>query len=56
MSKTLNAFSQNSKMRSYSVLPSSPSISNPYQLVASAADIAEGEYDPQQTLPTSAGR
>jgi len=26
MSKTLNAFSQNSKMRSYSVLPCSPSI------------------------------
>jgi len=32
MSTTLNAFSQNSKTRSYSVLSCSPSISSTYQL------------------------
>jgi len=33
MSKTLNAFSQNSKTRSYSVLPRSPSICERNQIL-----------------------
>jgi len=40
MSKTLNAFSQNSKTRSYSVLPRSPSIKAGINAVDSTVLIA----------------